>query len=136
MGLLPRDIRNIRKMTKSELLQIERKLNKSMDNIYDKGIKDEVFLDYESGLRKKYNKPVSIASVVSEYVKEKNKIKKYIYDCEYCADAKFTRKVNERTGEDTDYYRGDCGQEQCKYQEAIRESISNPKEDLFKKFLI
>ncbi len=136
MGLLPRDIRDIRKMTKSELLQVERKLNKSMNNLYDGNIKDEVYLEYESTLNKKYHRVAKPEDVITVYVKEKSRIKKYIYDCEYCADAKFTRKVDKATGEDIDYYNGDCGQAQCKYQDAVKEDISNPKEDLFKKFLI
>ena len=137
MTILPKDIRDIRRMTKSELLQFERKLNKSMDNIYDKNIKDEVYLSYEAVLQEKHpNKVIGIESVITEYVKEKSRIKRYIYDCDYCADAKFERKVNKKTGEDTDYYKGDCGQSKCKYQKVIEDDISSPKEDIFKKLLI
>ena len=141
MTLLPKDIRDVKKMTKSELLQAERKINKSMDNIYDKGIKDEVYLGYEAHLKDKHpEKAISIESVVTKFVKEKSRIKRYIYDCDYCADAKFTRKVDKQTGEDTDYYKGDCGQPKCKYETVIKESVSdtglNAFDEVIKKLLI
>jgi len=137
MTLLPKDIRDIRRMTKSELLQFERKIDKSIDNIYDRNIKDETYLNYEKELQVKYpNRATGIQSVITVYVKEKRRIKKYIYDCEYCADAKFSREIDKNTGESTDYYKGDCGQAICKYREETIRDIANPKEDNLKKLLI
>ena len=73
-------------------------------------------------------------------VKEKvkritKKVRKVLYECGYCADAKFNVMVDGKTGDEREYMVRDCGREECPYKDFFKENAVSKVDKALKKML-
>ena len=88
----------LNKLTKKQLFELEDKL---------KALYAEIPLDdenFEKRDRLKY---------------EIKTVRHKLYECRLCADANIVLKISPLNGEETEYFKGDCGDKECKYKDAF-----------------
>ena len=65
----------------------------------------------------------------------KKKVKKALYECGYCSEAKFNIIIDETTGDEREYMINDCGREECPYKDFFKENAVSKTDKALRKML-
>ena len=99
-------LKELRKLSKKQLFELEEKMKLQLKKmpVAEENAEEREVLKYKL-----------------------KKIKHYLYECRLCADANIILKINAINGEETEYFKGDCGLAVCPYKEDL-ERIAEGKE--------
>lgn len=108
------------KLSKEELFEIEGKLKSITPRWINIQMKGKSYFE--------------LKNVNHKIRRIKKKVRKALYECGYCAEAKFKIMVD-KTGDEREYMIRDCGREECPYKDFFKENAISKTDKALKKML-
>lgn len=112
---------NLNRMSKEELFKLEEKL---------KGITTR-WINTQMQGKSRFERD----KAKDKIRRIKKKVKKALYECNYCADAKFNVMIDGKTGDEREYMVKDCGLDECPYKDFFKKNAVSKVDKELKKML-
>ena len=111
----------LNRMTKEELFELEEKLNSITTRWINTQMQGKSHIERDRARDK-------ISRI-------KKKVRRVLYECNCCADAKFNVMIDGKAGDEREYMVKDCGLDECAYKDFFKKNAVSKVDKELKKML-